>query len=983
MPAHGMGGMRYGILGALAVWGETGPVRIGSPHQRLLLAVLLVDRDRPLPADRLAYELWGDHLPRDPPGALRTQVSRLRKMLPRHDLVTDESGYCLRVTPDALDADRFEQLIAEAAAVEGRESLRLLETALELWRGPALDEFADRSFAQPRARRLEELQGAAREQRAELLLGAGRFAEAAVAAEALLTEEPERERARATLMEALYLLGRHTDALGIYQAWRIQLGEEHGLEPSPALQDLERQILQHTVAGSEPHAEGGQRTPPLPRPVSTFIGRHDDLRDAAALLDEVRLMTLWGPGGVGKTRLALELAAKVVGRYADGVHLCDLTVAERPADVTRALATGLGLREKAFQSLDGQLLDWLAHRRALVIFDNCEHVLAGVAQLAERITRLSDSVDVLATSRERLSVDGEHVWEVKPLSSSGSDSDAVDLFVERARATNPAFDDGGVDLETVGDICRQLDGLPLAIELAAARVRGLSLEELRHGLDRRFEILDAGPGKQARHRSLAAVLEWSYAQLTDEEQRVFDRLAVFCGPFDMDAAHAVATADGVSAGAVTAAVLRLVDCALVVEQHAPGPRRYALLDTMRRYGIGRLEAGDALIAAKDQHARWALGLTEAVERALNGPAEIEWAGRLRRHLDELRIAHTWFVASDAAASVRLVAALRPYALWRGTSEVFRWAEVAVAAAGDTGAPRLAEAVLAASTGAWQRGDLDAATAAAHMISDAALAADPAATRASLEARADVAILVGDLDVAAALFTEAHDLACDDGDLLQAVWDLGSASLAIAYRGDAQQAFDVATEVCAVAERCGAPSARAFAHFVVGEILASADPEAAEPHLLDAIELAESADSRFVVGLAEVALAAAKTHQQDVATALTYCEAAITEWNRSGAWTPLWVTLRTAVDLLARVEAYEDASVLCGALGASHVGAPPFGADAARMRDAVERLRAKLGDEDFAQYEQQGSTMAEPDVIAVALDALRRAASQHTLLSESG
>lgn len=970
------GGVQYGVLGPLAVTADTGPVRIGSHLQRLLLAVLLVEGDRPVPADRLAFELWGDRLPRDPPGALRTQVSRLRRVLPPEELVTEASGYRLRVGPGALDADRFEQLFAAAGQVEGQHALRLLDEALDLWRGPALDGFADRSFAQPHATRLEELHGAALEQRAGLLLGAGRLPEAAAATEALLHEQPEREQARAILMESLYLLGRHTEALDVYQSWRSRLGEEHGLEPSPTLQRLESQILQHTLAGPEPPHARARRTAQVPRPVSSFFGRDDDLRGAAALLGEVRLVTLWGPGGVGKTRLALELAAEVAGRYADGVHVCDLTVAERPADVARALATGLGLREKAFRGLDAQLLDQLAHHQALVILDNCEHVLAGAARLAERITRLTDGVDVLATSRERLAVDGEHLWEVKPLSVSGNDSAAVGLFLDRARATNAAFDLAGEDLEVVADICRHLDGLPLAIELAAARVRGLSLQELRRGLDQRVELLTAGPGRHDRHRSLAAVLDWSYAQLAQPEQKVFDRLAVFCGPFDIEAARAVAAGDGIRPDQVTAAVLRLLDCALLVEQPDLGPRRYALLDTMRRYGIGRLEASHALTAGRDRHAQWAVGLAERVERGLNGTAEAEWAAGLRRHLDELRTAHTWLVARDPEASVGLAAALRPYALWRGTSEVFRWAEVAVAAAAGTGASRLAEALLATSTGAWQRGDLDAAAAAARMITDAATPLDPAATRASLEARADVAILMGDLEVATTLFIEAHTLACEEGDLLQAVWDLGSASLAIAYGGDTQRARDVAAEVSAVAEHCGSPSARAFAQFVIGEILATAEPQAAEPHLLHAIELAETVDSRFVVGLAEVALAASKVRQQDVVTALAYCEAAITEWHRAGAWTPLWVTLRTVVDLLAGVEAYQDASVLYGAAGAIHAGAPPFGADAAMMRNARERLRSKLGDADFGRHAQQGSTMTEDDVIALALDALNRAARQY-------
>ncbi len=974
MEAEALGGVRYGILGPLTVTAHAGPVRVSSELQRLLLAVLLVEANRPVSPDRLGYELWGERLPRDPLGALRTQISRLRRILPREALVTEASGYRLQVGPEQLDASQFERLFAAAAGDDGQHALGLLDEALDLWQGPALDGFADRSFAHPYATRLEELHGAAREQRAELLLEAGLLPEAAAAMEALLVEHPERERARAMLMEALYLLGRHTEALDRYQSWRSLLADEHGLEPSPALRRLEGQILRHTLA--RPAALGGaRRTAHVPRPVSSFFGRDDDLRDVADLLSEVRLVTLWGPGGVGKTRLALELAAEVANRYPDGVHLCDLAVIERPTEVTRAVATGLGLREKAFRALDAQLLDHLAHRRTLVILDNCEHVLAGAAPLAERITRLTGAVDVLTTSRERLAVDGEHLWEVRALSVSEENSPAVGLFLDRARATNPAFDLAPADLEIVADICRQLDGLPLAIELAAARVRGLSLEELRQGLDQRFEILTSGVGRHARHRSLSAALDWSYAQLAPPEQKVFDRLAVFCGAFDIEATINVAGGDGISPDQVPSTLLRLLDCALLAEQPGPGPRRYALLDTMRRYGIGRLEACHGLTAARDRHAQWAVDLAERVERGLNGPGEAEWAANLRRHLDELRAAHTWLVGRDANMSVRLAAALRPYALWRGASEVFRWAEVAVAAAAGTDAPRLAEALQATSTGAWQRGDLDAAIAAAQMINDATSPLEPVATRASLEARADVAILVGDLDVATRLYTEAHEIACAEGDLLQAVWDLGSASLSIAYGGDTQRARDVAAEVRATAERCGSPSARAFAHFVVGEILAADEPQAAEPHLLEAIQLAETADSRFVVGLAEVALAASKVRQHDVAAAIAYCEAAITEWNRAGAWTPLWVTLRTVIELLARVEAYQDATVLYGAAGSTQAGVPPYGTDAALMREVGERLLSKLGDDAFGRYALEGRAMTEDAVIALALDALRRAARE--------
>ncbi len=967
------GAVRYGILGPLSVATDSGPIRMASRAQRLLLAVLLVEANCVVSADRLADELWADDVPSDPAGALRTQISRLRKVLPpTASLVTEEGGYRLLVAPEELDAMRFDRLLAQARGDHCERALPLLDEALALWRGRVLEEFADRPFAQPEVQRLEELRGAAREDRAALLLVADRAAEAAADMNALIAEQPERERARALLMQALYHQGRHTQALDAYQSWRRHLVEALGLEPSPALQRLEREILQHALGGGS--APAGERSRvDVPRPVSTFVGRDDDLCDVGQLLGEVRLLTLWGPGGVGKTRLALEVASEVSSRYRDGIHLCDLAVITRSADVTRAVATVVGVREKAFTRLEAQLLDDLASRRALVVLDNCEHVLEGAARLADRIIRSTRHVDILATSRERLAIDGEHLWEVRPLPVNGPDSPAVCLFVDRALATDAAFSADVNDLETVAEVCRQLDGLPLAIELAAARVRGLSLQDLAQHLDERFQILTAGPRTDGRHRSLAAVLDWSYAQLGPIEQRVFDRLAVFAGPFGLDAACSVVAGDAVTPDAVIAAVLRLVDCALLAELPGSGARRYVLLDTMRRYALDRLRADDGVVAARDRHAQWAVAFAEHAAIGLSSSGESDWENRLTDSIDELRAAHTWLVGRDADASLRLVSALRPYALWRGQSEVFRWAEVAVASAAATDSPLLPHALFAAETGAWQRGDVEGATAAATATVEAALRREPRATRCALEARADVALLVGDLGSAATWYEEASTLACADGDLLQATWDLGSAGLAMAYAGDAGGAADLIADVFSIAERCGSPSALAFAHFVAGDVFAVERPEQAERDFCTAIELAGAVHSRLIVGYAEVALAASQARRHDVAAALEHYRSAIAEWQRTGAWNALWVTFRTLIGLLVSVGAYEDAAVLSGAAESARAGFPPFGSDAVTLRDAKERMRSELGDAAFRQCADKGSVLREDEVVRFALDALNRAA----------
>ena len=965
------GAVRYGILGPLSVATDDGPIRMASRAQRLLLAVLLVEANRVVSGARLAEELWADDVPCDPAGALRTQISRLRKALPATaSLVTEEGGYRLLVAPGQLDTTRFDRLFAQARGDHCERALPLLDEALALWRGRVLEEFADRPFAQPEARRLEELHGAAREDRADLLLAADRAAEAAADMNALIAEQPERERARALLMQALYRQGRHTQALNAYQSWRRHLAEVLGLEPSPALQRLEREILQHVLAGGNAPAAERSRVE-VPRPVSTFVGRDDDLCDVGRLLGEIRLLTLWGPGGVGKTRLAHEVANEVGSRYRDGIHLCDLAVITRSADVTRAVATVVGVREKAFKPLEAQLVDDLANRRALVVLDNCEHVLDGAARLADRIIRSTRHVDILATSRERLAIDGEHLWEVRPLPVNGPDSPAVCLFVDRALATDPAFSAYVNDLETVAEVCRRLDGLPLAIELAAARVRGLSLQELAQHLDERFQILTAGSRIDGRHRSLAAVLDWSYAQLGPIEQRVFDRLAVFTGPFGLDAACSVVAGDAVTPDAVIAAVLRLVDCALLAELPGRGARRYVLLDTMRRYALERLRADDGVVAARDRHAQWAVGFAEHAAIGLASSEEWKWEKRLTDSIDELRAAHTWLVGRDADASLRLVSALRPYALWRGQSEVFRWAEVAVASAAATDSPLLPHALFAAATGAWQRGDVEAATAAATATVEATLR-EPRATRCALEARAEVAFLAGDLGSAATWYEEASTLACADGDLLQATWDLGSAGLAMAYAGDAGGAADLIADVFSIAERCGSPSALALAHFVAGDVYAVERPEQAERDFCTAIELASAVHSRLIAGYAEVALAASQARRHDVGAALKHYRSAIAEWQRSGAWNALWVTFRNLISLLVSVGAYEDAAVLSGAAESAAAGFPPFGSDAATLRHAKERMRSELGDSELRQCADKGSVLSEDEVVRFALDALNRA-----------
>ncbi|MEA3217260.1 MAG: hypothetical protein QOJ19_3416, partial [Acidimicrobiia bacterium] len=479
----------YGVLGRVEVTTQSGTVQL-TRAQRALVVALLLERNRPVPTSRLADAVWGDQQPSDPNAALRSQIARLRRALGpiADDLDTADGAYRLSVDPARVDMHRFEDLLNAAKGAPPHDAQALLHDALGLWRGDALEEFADRPFAQPDAVRLDELRLEACEQRGHLLLLAGRPAEVVPVLQELLVAHPERERARELLMEALYRTGRHTDALGVYEQWRRHLSEDRGLEPSPALQQLEGDILRHTIAVPQTSAdlESGQApAAPLPRPVSSFVGREHDLEVLNRLLSESRLITLTGPGGVGKTRLALEAAGRVEPTYPGGVVFCDLRSIRRNEGVASALAATLNFRERAGLRMEDQLISGLADRRTLVVLDNCEHVAAGATSLAEQLTQRTRTIDVLITSRERLHADGERTLVVAPLGIEGDRPPAVELFIQRASAAGAPPPESAEELANLRELCRRLDGLPLAIELAAARSAALTVTDLMDGLAHR------------------------------------------------------------------------------------------------------------------------------------------------------------------------------------------------------------------------------------------------------------------------------------------------------------------------------------------------------------------------------------------------------------------------------------------------------------------------------------------------------------------
>ncbi|HEY2656518.1 MAG TPA: BTAD domain-containing putative transcriptional regulator, partial [Solirubrobacteraceae bacterium] len=680
--------MQFRILGPLEVADGDRLVSLAGA-QRSVLALLVLSANEVVSADRLIDELWGE-VPESRRTALQVRVSQLRKALGDDGgrIATRPPGYLLRVDRDELDLYRFESLVSEADGAAPAEAAAKLRQALGLWRGAPLADLSDASFAQPAIRRLEELRLAAVEKRIQADLELGRQAELVGELEMLVEEHPLREHLRAQLMLALYRCGRQADALAAYQNARRVLVEQLAVEPSAPLRQLEQAILRQeasldlaaTVAAVSESARPRQhedRNAPnnLPAQVSRFVGREHELSELRQLLSRARVVTLTGPGGVGKTRLVLELAASMMDEPGDGIWFVDLAPLTDATRVAAPLAGVLGVREQPGRPLLQSLIAACRARQLLVILDNCEHVIGDAAKVADQLVRSCPRMIILATSREPLAIEGEHLYRVPPLFVPPADADpdrllacdAVQLFADRARQQRSDFAVDSDNASAVGRLCRRLDGIPLAIELAAARLRTLPLDEIDNRLDQRFRLLTGGHRvKPPRHQTLQALIDWSYDLLNPEEQEMLERLSVFAGGFDLHSAEAVAGAGFDSPVGVLDRLGALVDKSLLQADDV-GAVRYRLLETVRDYATAKLLARSqaAAGALRAAHCAHYLALAETAEPHLIGHGQTEWLNRLQLEFDNLRAAiSTSLQDSNPAAGLRLGRALCYFWLYR-------------------------------------------------------------------------------------------------------------------------------------------------------------------------------------------------------------------------------------------------------------------------------------------------------------------------------
>jgi predicted ATPase/DNA-binding SARP family transcriptional activator len=703
--------VRIGLLGPLQVHDGAGrPVRVGGHRVRALLILLALDANRVVPAYSLIARLWGDERPADAANALQSLVSRLRGALRQANLgdgviESSPAGYRLAVRPDEVDAIAFEAATRTGgqalAAGDAAGAARMLREALAAWRGPALADVADEEFAIAQAARLEELRGGATLDRIEADLLTGEPGLGLVGElRAVTAADPLAERPRALLMRALSAAGRQADALAVYHEVRGLLADRLGMDPSARLEQVYLQILRQEPGDSPDSPERSVVPPPAPPCLSSgltsFVGRDEDVSGVLKKLAADRLVTLTGPGGVGKTRLAAEVLARLGGPAC----FAELAPVTQPAEVPYAVldATGIGERRIArttagaspAEPLD-RLCDTLSGRDMVVVLDNCEHVVDAAAGLAGRLLADCPQVKILATSREPLRIGGETLWVVSPLpvppappTAAGTASStatgiseisrypAIQLLRDRAAAVLPSFELDEANAAAIADVCRVLDGMPLAIELAAVWLRTLTPAQLAERLADRFALLTSGSRTALpRHQTLRAAVDWSWELLSGPERVLARRLAIFPAGAALTAAEQVCADDLLPRSAILPALSGLVGKSILTAAEEPGGSgpRYRMLETVRAYGLERLaEAGES-DRFRDTMADYYLGFAETADPRLRTADQVRWFRQLGTEQDNLHASLRWAIARrDSQTALRLIRALGYYWVQRGGGE---------------------------------------------------------------------------------------------------------------------------------------------------------------------------------------------------------------------------------------------------------------------------------------------------------------------------
>ncbi len=959
------------FLGPLEVIIDGRSVHPGGPKQRAMLCHLALHASEPVSIPSLVEAVWGVDAPDGAIRSIRTYATNLRHLLgPSADLRGEQGSYRLDLRSIVTDIDEFRATIKEAAGLEDpQDRSALLGTALGLWRGRFLADL-DRPWVQEEEAIINRERHRAIAMWADSTIAAGRPAEATQLIEDALTEAPLDEQLCGLLMRALYGSGRQADALVVYRQLRDGLALGLGVEPGPELRSLEEQILLHdaTTTGAGPRW--------LPPPSGDLVGRSVEIEDLLARMAQGRLLTLTGPGGVGKTRLAMELGRLVVERGDQPVFLADLSSVFDESAVDAILAASAGVQPHPNSEPLASMIEYLRPRKALLIVDNCEHLAPTVARLLAALGRSCPQLTLVATSRSPLHIDGEHEWRTPSLPLPDRDDEPIDVLRQwpavalLLRRAPSSFLITEANRRDVVELCWCLDGLPLALELAASRLGSMTPAEIVVSLGSSVEISRRDGPDDSRHGTLDATIRWSYELLSEMPSRLLDRLGVMSGIFLSEDVLSVCVPDSVQPDTVRDWLSNLVDQSLVIADTSGIRTRYRLLETIRRFALVRL--GDDEPEARRRHAVHFGRLAEFEAARLLTREESAAAIELSFAHDNLRSAIGWAIETgDVDTASCIVASIADWGYWRSRNELSRWAQW-VWESTTPSDPRWRAVCGSAARGAWRRGRF------ADGVRFASAGADTAGKVIARSGHpddvvADIALYSGEAQGALAHYSLVAAEASEDGDITREAWATYYVAVINAVLRRPAEAIEAAAKALALARETGNPTALSFSLYASGLAVKHRSPAEAVAMFEEAVRMADSVGNSWFGGIARMELASTKAAHDDLRGGFHDFAGVIDHWHRVGDATQLRLAWRYLVTALAHVGLPNEAAILSGALltDTGSVLTHPQARLLAELSDV-------LGDAEYSRLTVRGSVMSLSELVATSLDAINRAL--HTLQS---